>query len=316
MMHYREVERLGIRLSEVGLGCNRLGGEGRSIQEWSGLVRRAVELGVNIFDTAQAYAGGRSEQVLGEALRPGDEVFVATKIGRVDAQDGDPFPLVAMRRAVEDSLGRLQRPCIDFFQLHSPNRADLQRSDWAAAMDRLKAEGKIRFAAMALDSIEDAEWLVPQGLVDLVQITYNIFDIAAEQRLFDLAQRHQVALLCRLTLAQGVLSGKFRAGDKVPPGHRGHMSGARRLGRRMEMAEDLRGVAVGYEGGMVRLAHHFSLTSPAISAIIPGARSIDQLEENVAAAGGRLPEEKRREIEALRPAWGMWEGGYWDGSKT
>lgn len=308
-MQYRFIRKSGVQLSEVGMGCNRLGGEDQPDSTWIELIQRAVDLGVNIFDTSDSYSGGRSEEMLGLALGNRDDVYIATKLGGHDIG----WPAARIVRCVEDNLRRLRRSHIDFFQLHSPSRQALEQYDWAEGMVVLQAQGKIRYRAMALDRIADAVWLIKQDLVDLIQITYNIFDIEAEQELFSVAEEYGVGLMCRLTLAQGVLTGKFQTGQPVAADHRANISGSERMQKRIEMAEDLRPLGAAYEGGMTRLAHHFSLTPPAITTIIPGARTLAQLEENVAASNGvGLPDEKRKQIEALRPGWGQWQGGYWN----
>ena len=117
-----------------------------------------------------------------------------------------------------------------------------------------------------------------------------------------MAEEHGVGLMCRLTLAQGVLTGKFQAGQVVANDHRANISGSERLQRRIEMAEALRPLGVAYDGGMTRMAHHFSLTPQAIMTIIPGARTIAQLEENVEASNGvglagDLPDRSKRFVQ-------------------
>ena len=309
-MNYRVIKKSGIRLSEVGLGCNRLGGEEQPDSFWIELIQRAADLGVNIYDTAAVYKSGRSEELLGKALGNRDDVYIATKMA-----GGGPnrdWSAKRMMSTAEESLQRLRRSHIDFYQLHSPTREQLKQFDWAEGMMKLKEQGKIRFCAMALDHPEDAVWLIKQELVDLIQITYNIFDIAAEDELFAVAEKYGVGLMCRLTLAQGVLTGKFQPGQKVPSDHRVHLSGEDRLNRRIEMVQDLRPLGATYDGGLTRMAHHFSLSQPAITCIIPGARTIAQLEENVAASNGvGLPPDVRVQIEEIRPGWGTWVGGYW-----
>lgn len=308
-MHYRTISKSGVKLSEVGLGCNRLGGQEQPDSFWIELIQRAVDLGVNIFDTAEVYSGGRSEEMLGAALGDRDDLYVATKMS--GGKDSD-FSPERMTRHVEASLTRLRRSRIDFFQLHSPTRQALEQLVWAESMAKLQAQGKIRYCAMAVNTVDDAIWLIRQDLVDLVQITYNIFDIDAENELFSVAEQHGVGLMCRLTLAQGVLTGKFRVGQAVGADHRVNMSGTERVAQRIEMVEDLRPIGEAYPGGLTRLAHHFSLTPRAITTIIPGARTIAQLEENVAASNAvGLPADMRRQIEEIRPGWGQWQGGYW-----
>ena len=305
-MNYRKAVRAGIEVSQVGLGCNRLGEENGDEQHWVGLVRRAVELGINIFDTAQAYGGGRSEEILGQALGNREDVYVASKIGHSDGG----FTPDEMALKIETSLGRLQRERVDLLQLHSPSLEELQRYEWAEGMQRLQDAGKVGFKAMALDSVASALWLIQQDIVDFMQITYNIFDIEAERELLALAEEKGVALLCRLPLAQGVLTGKFAPGRDMGD-HRARFSGPR-LAARIEMAETLRPLAEAYPGGMTRMAHDFSLRPAATTCIIPGARDVAQLEQNAAAGEGTgIDAEIRAEIEVLRRTWDEWEGGYW-----
>jgi aryl-alcohol dehydrogenase-like predicted oxidoreductase len=271
-------------------------------------VQRAVDLGVTIFDTAEAYGWGRSEEMLGRALGNRDDVVIATKMCRVRETGEGEYSAARMMTTVEDSLRRLRRDVIDIYQLHSPRREQLERFDWAEGMAKLKAQGKIRVAAVAVNSAADGIWLMERDLmegdlVEALQITYNIFNIEAEERLFALAEEKGVGLLCRMPLARGVLTGKFRPGQEVSDDHRATLDGDR-MWENVRRAEDLRPIAETYEGGMTRLAHHFSLTPRAISAIIPGARTLAQLEENVAASNGvGLAVAVRAEIERVRSTW-------------
>jgi len=302
-MHYRPLGNTSATVSEVGMGCNRLGQDYAPDEHWVSLVRRAVDLGVTVFDSAEAYGWGRSEEMLGRALGNRDGVLVATKMCRVRETGEKDYSAARMVETAEGSLRRLQRDCIDIYQLHSPGREELERYDWAEGMQRLKAQGKIRFSGVAVNSAADGVWLIEQGHVDVLQITYNVFEIQAEQDLLSLAQERGVGLLCRMPLARGVLTGKFRSGEPVPDGHRALLDGDR-LVENIRRAEMLRPLAEQYEGGMTRLAHHFSLSSSAISAIIPGARTIAQLEENVSASNGvGLSPKLRDQIERVRTTW-------------
>ena len=302
-MHYRPLGATGATVSEVSMGCNRLGEGDQPDSHWIALVRRAADLGVNLFDTSESYGWGRSEEMLGQALGNRANVLIATKMSRVRDSDAKDFSAARMIHTVEQSLRRLRRECIDVYQLHSPGRADLERFDWAEGMARLAEQGKIRWRAVAVYSAADGVWLIQQGLVDVLQVTYNLFDTTAEAELFPLAQERGVGILCRLPLAQGILTGKFRAGDAVPAGHRAHLAGSQ-MADRIAKAEVLRPLAAHYPGGMARLAHHFSLTPPAVSAIIPGARTIAQVEENVAASNATgLSATVRAQVDAIRATW-------------
>ena len=191
----------------------------------------------------------------------------------------------------------MKRSTIDVFQIHSPQLSTLQNSDWADGLDRLRRDGKVRFTAVAIRGSEDGCWLIREGLVDVLQVTYNIRERSVEQELLSLAGERRVGLLARLPLCRGVLIGKFRLGQLVDDGLKANMLG-KLLAERIERAETLRELASAYPGGMTRLAHHFSLSHPAVSCIIPGARNIEQLKETVAASTEEgLPADVREELE-------------------
>lgn len=302
-MHYRELGKTGLTVSEVGFGGNRLGQDYASDEHWIALVQHAADLGVTLFDTAEAYGWGRSEELLGLALGNRDDVIIATKMCRVRETNEQEYSAARMVETVEGSLRKLRRDVLDIYQLHSPRREIMERFDWAEGMARLKAQSKIRVAAVAVNSAKDGIWLMEHDLVEALQITYNIFDTEAEERLFALAEEKGVGLLCRMPLARGVLTGKFRPGQDVAKDHRATLDGDR-MWENVARAEALRPIADAYDGGMTRMAHHFSLTPRAMSAIIPGARTFAQLEENVAASNGvGLPVKVREQIDAVRGGW-------------
>lgn len=306
-MIYRSLGKTGVRVSEIGMGCNRLGEAGPTDQHWIDLVRRAIDLGVNVFDSSESYNWGRSEEMLGRAVGERDDVLVATKISRV-REGGKDYSAKRMLERAEISLRNLRRSTIDIYQLHSPSRADLEQYDWAEGLTRLKQQGKIRIGAVALSAHDDGCWLIEQGLagagkvVEVFQCTYNLFEPEAAERLFPLAQEHGVGLLCRMPLARGILTGKFHAGQAVADGHRARLDGQRE--QRIRWAEDLRPLGAAYEGGMARLALHYSLALDAISALIPGARTVAQLEENVRASDGSgLSDKLIEELGRIQKAW-------------
>jgi myo-inositol catabolism protein IolS len=229
-------------------------------------------------------------------------------MSRVRETDGKDFSAARMADTVEGSLRKLQRECIDIYQLHSPSREDMERYDWAEGMATLKRQGKIRIGGVAVNSAADGVWLMRQGLaeggglVEVLQITYNLFETEVERELLDLARERGVGLMCRMPLARGILTGKFQAGQQVAKGHRAHLDDQH--AERIAMVERLRALGAAYEGGLARLALHWSLTPPAISAIIPGARTVEQLEENVRASNGcAISPGLRGEIERICAGW-------------
>ena len=302
-MHYRELGKTGIQVSEVGLGCNRLGDEAQPTEFWVKLVQQALDLGVTVFDTSCQYQKSRSESILGQAIGNRDDVYLATKMSRAGYAPGEGYSAKRMVLSLEASLKRLQRDCVDIFQLHSPSREEMEAyPDWVEGMNNLRAQGKIRLRAVAVRTIDDALWLIEQNAVEVLQITYNIFETEA-QRLFPVAEQAGVGLLCRMPLARGVLTGKFSPNQRDLGEHRASMDGDKALSR-IKQVEDLRPLGDAYDGGLTRLAHHYSLTPPAISAIIPGARTSDQLQENVRASNGQgLSEDSQTQISHIQQNW-------------
>ena len=306
-MIYRSLGKTGVQVSEIGMGCNRLGEAGPTDQHWVDLVRRAADLGVNVFDSSESYNWGRSEEMLGRAIGERDDVLLATKISRV-REGGKDFSAARVLERAEISLRNLRRSYIDIYQLHSPGRADLEQFDWAEGLAQLKRQGKIRFGAVALSTHDDGCWLIEQGLagagkvVEVFQCTYNLFEKEAKEKLFPMAREHGVGLLCRMPLARGILTGKFHVDQEVAGGHRARMD--RQHLERIRQAEDLRPLSVAHEGGMARLALHYSLAPDAISALIPGARTVAQVEDNVRASGGPgLSTELLDELARIQKAW-------------
>lgn len=303
-MHYRSLGNTGLSVSEIAMGCNRLGEPEQSAEHWTSLVRKAVDLGVNLFDTSESYGWGASEEMLGRGLEGLKDVYVATKVSRVKETNTKDFSSARIIERAEASLKRLRRDTIDIFQLHSPSREDMERFDWVAGLEKLRTQGKIRFPAVAVNSAADGVWLIRQGYVRALQITYNIFETEAEAELFALALEKGVGLMGRLPLAQGILTGKFSAGREVPKGHRAHLAGNKMAGL-IQLAEQLKPLGARYPGGMTRMAHHFALAPRAMSATIPGARTVEQLADNVAASNGKgLEPAFRAEIDAIRKGWG------------
>ncbi len=303
-MHYRQLGNTGLSVSEIAMGCNRLGEPDQSAEHWTSLVRKAVDLGVNLFDTSESYGWGASEDMLGRGLEGLKGVAVATKISRIKEDNSKDFSAARVIKQCEGSLKRLRREAIDIYQLHSPSREDMERFDWVEGLEKLRKDGKIRFPAVAVNSAADGVWLIRKGYVRVLQITYNIFQTDADAELFALALEKGVGIMGRMPLAQGILTGKFKAGQEVPKGHRAHLAGDKMM-RQIELAEQLRPLGAAYPGGMGRMAHHFALTPRGMSATIPGARTIEQLTDNVAASNGvGLEPVIRAKIDAIRSPWG------------
>ena len=285
MLHYRPLGNTGTQVSEIAMGCNRLGEAAMPDSHWIELVQRAADLGVTLFDSSESYLWGRSEEILGHALGNRDDVLVATKVSRVRDTNAKDFSAARIIRQAEESLRRLQRDCIDIYQLHSPSLADMQSFDWPDAMTRLREQGKIRYIGVSINDAASGEWLLQQGLVQVFQVAYNLLEPAVGDQVFPQAQAHGVGIMVRVPMAQGILTGKFRPGDPVAEGHRAHLAG-QKMTHLIEEAEQYRAVAAQAGLPMNQFALRYAFSPAAVSAVIPGARTAEQLAQNVAASNG------------------------------
>lgn len=304
-MRYQVFGRTGFPVSTVSMGSNRLGDPDVDPAHWPPLVRRALELGVNFFDTSNSYNQGRSEAILGEVLgaHPG-RTYVATKVGFPPiTNDGTKreYSARTILAEVEDSLRRLRRDTIDLYMLHSPTVRQLETDDWTTAIDQLKAQGKVRFFGVSTQDHASGIWAIQHG-AEFLQVEYHLLDWSAEDELLPLAQQHDIGIMVRMPLARGLLTGKFPPGQPIPADQQWRRPTGDLLQQRLQRVEQLRFLE--REGQTLgQAAIRFVLSHPAVHCAIPGARTVEQLEANVAAADGDLTADELARIRALRRAW-------------
>lgn len=289
-MHYRPLGKTGLSVSEIGLGCNRLGESAMPDSHWVGLVHQAIDLGTTLFDSSESYGWGRSEEILGQAVGNRDDVIIATKVSRIQETNAKDFSAQRIINQVEGSLRRLQRDCIDIYQLHSPSLQDLQQFDWPEAMAQLQAQGKIRIAGVSINDAASGQWLLDQDVAQVFQVAYNLLAPEVGEALFAQAEKQGVGIMVRVPMAQGILTGKFRPGQSVADDHRAHRAG-KAMEQRINAAEAFRQVADAAEMTMSHFALRYALSPSAVSAVIPGARNTEQLASNTAASNGSGLEE-------------------------
>ena len=303
-MRYCTFGRTGLRLSTVSLGSNRLGDPGIGPEVWPPLVQRALELGVNFFDTSISYNQGRSEAVLGQVTsRWPAPTYVSTKVGfdidweaAAEWQKRD-YSAAAIRRDVRGQLARLRRESIDMYLLHSPTVADLERGDWQHAIDELKRTGVVKWFGISTSSHESGIWAIEHG-ADLLQIEYDMLSRTAEDELLPLAQRENIGVMVRTPLARGLLTGKFKLGEPIPAEQQWRRPTGERLQDRLQRIEQLRFLERPGQT-LAQAALRFVLAHPAVHCVVPGARTIAQLEDNVAAAEADLQPEELARIREL-----------------
>lgn len=310
-MRYRPFGRTGFDVSTISFGGNRLGDPGVDPAAWPPVVRRALELGVNLFDTSNSYNQGRSEEVLGAVTKahPG-RAYISTKVG-VPVETNDfphrEFSRQTILSEVEHSLRRLQRETIDLYMLHSPSVQQLETDDWATAIDRLKSDGKIRYFGTSTDDHASGVLALERG-ADFLQIEYHLLDPTAEDALLPLARRVNAGIMVRVPLARGLLTGKFPAGQPIPADQQWRRPKGDVLQRRLERVEQLRFLERPGQT-MAQAALRFVLAHPAVHCAIPGARTVAQLEANVAASDADLTDSELERVRALHQTWrseGAW----------
>jgi aryl-alcohol dehydrogenase-like predicted oxidoreductase len=302
-MHYRQLGHHDATVSEISFGCNRLGETHSPDAHWIDLVQQAVDLGVNLFDTAESYGWGRSEEILGQAIGNRSDILIASKVSRVPETNEKDFSAARIIAQVESSLRRLQRECIDIYQLHSPTLADLQEFDWPEAMSRLKAAGKIRFSGVSINDVTSGEWLIEQGLADVLQVEYSMVAPAVGEALFPLAEEAGVGILVRMPMARGILTGKFQPGREVGKEYRANLLGDK-VSAYVDQAAAFARTMPDDGWTLGQLALRYAITPKAVSAAIPGARTLEQLRQNVAASDGMgLSEEELVAVTIVQSRW-------------
>ena len=301
-MNHRRLGRTGLEVSEVGYGAWGIGGSGwLGAQDDESL--RALELaldsGINLIDTALGYGDGHSEELVGQAVRSRTEtVYVATKIppknrlwpARAGTHADEAFPADHVRACTEQSLRNLGLEAIDVQQFHVWDDAWVDQGDWREAIEDLRSEGKIRFFGVSINDHEPANalGLIRAGLADTVQVIYNAFDQSPEDELFPACREHDVGVLARVPLDEGGLTGRITPDTEFPEGD--FRARYFRDDRKREVHERAKAIAddlgVG-EDGLAELALRYILSAPEVSSVIPGMRSVRNVERNVAVADGR-----------------------------
>jgi aryl-alcohol dehydrogenase-like predicted oxidoreductase len=298
-MQYRELGRTGWKLSTVSFGAWAIGGTWGNVndEESFAALNRALDLGVNFFDTADVYGDGRSEKLLAKLHRERSELFyVATKAGRrLDPHVARGYNKQNLTAFVERSLKNLEVDALDLLQLHCPPTDVFYMPETFAALDDLVKEGKLRYYGVSVEKVEEALKAIEYPNVQSVQIIFNIFRQRPADLFFEQAQRREVGILARLPLSSGMLAGRMTRTSSFEQGdHRGSNRHGEWFDRGetfsgldydtgLEAVEELRPLVPADES-MAQMALRWILMFPAVTCAIPGAKRPSQVEENVHAA--------------------------------
>jgi aryl-alcohol dehydrogenase-like predicted oxidoreductase len=317
-MRQRPFGRTGRTVSELGVGMWGMGG---GIGGWSGaddvasmvVLQAAVDAGVTFFDSAQVYGYGVTDRLMGElrAAHPDRELFLASKIPPKNrewpalpgSRIKDVFPADHIRASVAGMLRKVGARTIDLVQFHVWQDEWADDAGWQGAVEALRRDGLIRHVGISVNRREPANVLrtLRTGLIDSVQVVYNVFDQSPEDELFPLCRELGVAVIARVPLDEGSLAGELTRESRWPDGDwRNTYFTPANLGETVERVEALRPLVP--EGqSMAQLALRFILSNPDVTTVIPGMRRPAHLAANVAAAeAGPLPEELLTALRAHR----------------
>lgn len=298
-MQYRDFGRTGWKVSEISFGAWAIGSAWGEVNDSESLaaLHKAIDLGINLIDTADVYGDGHSEQLIARLRKERSEPFyVVTKAGRrLPKQTSDGYTKENLTQWIERSLKNLEVETLDLVQLHCPPTETYYRPEVFAALDDLVKAGKIQFYGVSVETVEEGLKAIEYPNVQSVQIIFNAFRLRPSERFFPEAQRRKVGILARVPLASGLLTGKMtRETIFASDDHRNF----NRHGESFNVGETFSGVD--YETGleaveairklvpdgatMAQFALRWILMFDAVSCAIPGAKRPSQVEDNVRAA--------------------------------
>ena len=305
-MRYRRLGKTGFQVSEMGYGAWGIGGKlwlGGDDRESSQGLRLAIEQGANFIDTALVYGDGHSEELIGQVVRETQhKIYVASKVppknslwpARLGVPISEVFPYEYIMESTERSLKNLGIETLDVQQLHVWNPEWIGRDEWKRAFEDLKRSGKAQAFGISINDHQpdSALEIIRTGLIDTVQMIYNIFDQTPERNLFPLAMERNIGVIARSPLDEGALTGRIDLHTQFEPAEfrARYFKGDRKkqvaervtaIERDLEIQDDV----------MPEVALRFCLSHPAVSSVIPGMRTRANVEFNCSIPGkGPLPE--------------------------
>ncbi|GAA1292078.1 aldo/keto reductase [Brachybacterium alimentarium] len=313
-MRYRNFGRTGWQVSEISYGAWQLGGAWGTVddEESIGTLLEAYSKGINYVDTAELYGSGHSESVVGKSLRrwDGDKIYVATKIQPTvwpDPDDDNPqmsgrYPEWHLRQGVEGALERLGVERLDLLQLHGWFQDGVHDLDWLETLNALRIEGKIDKIGVSLRDYRPEEGvdLAELGLVDSIQVIFNLFEQRPVDALFPAAAGTNTAIVDRVALDSGSLSGMWTAetfDTWEKDSQQREMFRGERFRETLERVEALKEVCAPYYPTLAEAAMRFVLDSPQVSTVIAGMSSRRNVARNISYADGEpFPAELRAKL--------------------
>ncbi|SEU09902.1 Predicted oxidoreductase [Salinibacillus kushneri] len=303
-----QIGQTGLYVNPIGMGTNAVGGHNlypkTDDEEGRELVKSSIDAGVNFLDTAYLYGPGRSEELIGEALKDmsnREDIVLATKGGvRFAGEDMEVNNTPSfLKQNVEESLKRLQTDYIDLFYIHYPNQ-DTPKFEAVGALKELKDEGKIRAIGVSNFSIEDLKEANQDGYVDVYQGEYNLINRTAEKELLPFTEKHKISFVPYFPFASGLLAGKYTKETTFQDfrADMPHLQGDA-FKRNLKKVEELRQMANTKNKEVSQLVLAWYLSLPSIDTVIPGAKRLEQVKNNLKAHEVELTKEEVEKINQI-----------------
>lgn len=324
-MKYRAFGRTGMEVSEIGFGAWAIGGSWGDQKESDSLeaLGTALDQGVNFIDTAAGYGNGKSERIIGSFLKSREEkVYVGTKTppapghwppSPYDKID-DRYPEKYLRENVEQRLTNLQVESLDVLLLHTWTRAWNEQPKALEILQKMKSEGLIKQVGISTPEHDQncVVQLMREGMVDVLQVIYNIFEQEPAAQLLPVAKETGTGIIIRVAFDEGVLTGKYKGDETFPPGDfRSNYYAGDRLARGVKRTEKIKREFHSSDYSMPQLALKFAMSHEAVSTVIPGIRNKSQAMQNTAVSD--LPDLDPGKLEQLQGH--AWNRGFWYGGK-
>lgn len=296
-MQYRSFGSADLKVSEVGFGAWGIGGPAMAgdipigwgdVDDHTSVkaLKKAFDLGINFYDTADFYGLGHSEELIGQVFGNRQDVVIASKVGHRLADDQSIFVDYSKEyiiKACEDSLLRLKRDSIDYYQLHTAKRADLEKGECLEALEQLQQEGKIRYWGLSLNTFApepEAEYMLEQHLGHGFQLVFNVINQQALS-VFEKAQQSGKGIIVRMPLQFGLLTGKFDKSTRFAANdHRHFRLTPEILVSSLDALEEVWPLCEKYGLSKTELSMSFILSFAEVSTVIPGIKTPEQAEKN------------------------------------
>jgi aryl-alcohol dehydrogenase-like predicted oxidoreductase len=314
-MRYRSFGKTGLEVSEIGYGAWGIGKAlwvGAEDDESLRSLRAARDASVTFYDTALVYGDGHSERLIAQCFGQSGDIIIASKVPPKDrvwaVKPGtaleNTFPKQYVLDSLDETLKNLRRDRVDIYQFHTWIDDWASEVEWQETVREMKASGKAKFVGISVQNDQPANVLkaLDTGLVDSVQVIYNIFDQSPEDELFPYCQKNGIGIIVRVPFDEGSLTGKITPDTTFPEGDFRNMyfAGDRKQQtweRALAIAVDL-GISMDQ---LPQIALRFCLSHPAVSTVIPGMRSVSHVAANTGASdAGPLPEETLRKLREHR----------------